>query len=65
MLLHNKHALVWEGSGYPRNGIPMGVSTLALAHLPITHTKQFIVKLDFTSCMIYNGWLPPYLIKCQ
>ena len=38
---------------------PMGVFTLALVHLIITHTKQFIVKLDFISCMIYNA-VPPY-----
>ena len=50
--------LVWEGSGYPRNGIPMGVSTLALLHLTITRTKQFIAKLDFISCVIYNAMLP-------
>ena len=40
MLLHNKRTLVWEGSGYRRNGTPMGVSTLALVHLTITHTKH-------------------------
>ena len=60
MLLHNKRTLVQEGSGYPRNGTPMGVSTLALARLTITLTKQFIVKLDFISFMIYNA-MPPYV----
>ena len=57
-LLHNKRTLVQEGSSYPSNGAPMGVSTLALAHLTITRTKQFIVKLDFISCVIYNAILP-------
>ena len=58
MLLHDKCTLVWEGSGYPRNRTPMGVSILALAHLTITSTKQFIAILDFFSCMIYNAMLP-------
>ena len=59
MLLHNKRILVWEGSGYPRNGTPMGVSTLALAHLTITCTEQFIAKLNLIFYMIYNA-MPPY-----
>ena len=29
-LLRNKCALIWEGSGYPRNETPMDMSTLAL-----------------------------------
>ena len=69
MLLHNKYTLVREGSGYPRNGMPMGVFALALAHLTITHTKQLIAKLDFISYLIYNaispfgGYLDPWLLS--
>ena len=55
-LLHSKCALVQEGS---RNGTTMGMSTLTLVHLTITCTKQFIVKLDFISYMIYDA-MPPY-----
>ena len=36
--LRNKCALVREGPGYPRNGTPMGVSILALAHLVVKRT---------------------------
>ena len=37
----------------------MAVSILALAHLTITCTKQFVAKLDFISYMINNA-MPPY-----
>jgi len=47
VLLHNKCAVVWEGSGYPRNGIPMGVSISMLVHLVMKCTMQFIVSLNF------------------
>ena len=36
----------------------MSALALALAHLTITYTKQFIAKLDFISCMIYTAMLP-------
>ena len=53
--LHNNCALVREGSSFPRNGIPMGVSVLAVAHLDMKCTKQFVVvKLDFIPCLIFN-----------
>ena len=42
--LHNKRALVREGPGYPRNGIPMGVSLMALAHLVMKRTIQVKAK---------------------
>jgi len=38
--LRNKHALVREGPGYPRNDTPMGVSLLALGHLVMKRTIQ-------------------------
>ena len=56
---HNNRALVWEGSGYPRNRTPMGMSILALVHLTIKSTKQFVTMLDFIPYMIYNA-MPSY-----
>ena len=32
----------------------MDVSVLAVAHLAMKCTKQFVVKLDFIPCLIYN-----------
>ena len=47
MLLHNKRAIVWEGSGYPRNGTSMGVSISVLVHLVMKRVLQVIVRLKF------------------
>ena len=42
--LHHKCTLVWEGSGYPRNGTSMGVSTSVLAHFAMKCVLQVIVR---------------------
>ena len=47
MLLHNKCALVWEGSGYPRNGTSKGMSISVLVHLAMKHVLQIIERLKF------------------
>ena len=47
MLLHNKRALVREGSSYPRNGTFMGVSVSVLAHLAMKYVLQVMVRLKF------------------
>jgi len=46
MLLHTKHTLVQEGSGYSRTGIPMDVYISVLAHFVMKHMTQFIVRLN-------------------
>jgi len=55
-LLHIKRALVWEGSGYPRNGTPMGVSFSVLAHLVMKRMTQFIMRLNLFLRVSYDLW---------
>ena len=56
--LFNKRALVREGPGYPRNGAPMGVPLLALAHLVMKRTIQ--VKARQNIILVSYGAMPPY-----
>ena len=57
--LRNKCALVWEESGCPRNGTPMGMSLLALAHLVMKHTIQVKARQNIVLLMSYDT-MPPY-----
>jgi len=52
-------ALVWEGPSYPRNGTPMGVYLLTLAHLVMKCTIQVKVKRNIILLVSYNA-MPPY-----
>ena len=57
--LRNKCALVREGPGYPRNGTPMGVSILALAHLVVKRTIQVKARRNIILLVSYDA-MPPY-----
>jgi len=61
-----KCALVWEGSGYPRNGTPMSVSISVLVHLVMKCTIQFIARLNSYCANKAQGithveWFKPYI----
>ena len=56
--LRNKRALIREGPGYPRNGTPMGVFILALAHLVVKRTIQ--VKVRQNILLASYDAMPPY-----
>ena len=55
MKLHNKHTLVQEGPGYPRNDTSMGVSVLALTYLVIKYTIQVKARQDITLSVSYDA----------
>ena len=57
--LCNKCALVREASSYPRNGTPMGMSLLALAHLVIKLTIQVKARQNIILLVSYDA-MPPY-----
>ena len=57
--LRNKRALVREGPSYPRNGTPMGVSLLALAHLVMKRTIQVKARQNIILSVSYDA-MPPY-----
>ena len=54
----NKHALVQEGPGYPRNSTTMGVSHSVLAHLVMKGTIQDKTRNIILS-VSYDA-VPPY-----
>ena len=56
--LCNKRVLVREGPGYPRNGTPMGVSLLALAHLVMKLTIQVKARQNIILSVSYDAMLP-------
>jgi len=56
--LLNKYALVQEGPGYPRNGTPMGVSLLVLAHLVLKCTIQVKARQNIILSVSYDAMLP-------
>jgi len=56
--LRKKCTLVRERPGYPRNGTPMGMSILALAHLVVKRTIQ--VKVRQNILLVSYDAMPPY-----
>ena len=52
MQLRKKHALVWEGSGYPRNGASMGMSISVT--MPCHHMAA--VAVNGLTAYINGSW---------
>jgi len=65
LVICNKHAIVCEALGYPRNGTSVGIPILAYAHYTIRYIKkwQCIIIVLKVSFIVSNQINPVVAVK--